>query len=290
MNVLSGMIHLLAKSFRALGTTFFKFGGLLEGLLTALLSPRQLTNHLNGYYASTYYSKEWEKDQLPEESHHAFLLEPWETEVVNKYHLNSGNILVLGAGWGREAIALAKGQASVIGIDRIPTITQAAQKFSRSIQASARFLVADFFALPFAHGQFDSAFLTCTMYSAIPSTQNRQTWLKEVGRCLKPQGLIILSFHIKHPHQSRGDRLIERLNAWIRKFPGANTTHQPGDKCHGGHFFHMFQDESELRQEFQKTGLVIQEVNWGSHFAILSRPPLPVSDAHPTQLSSSVNY
>ena len=167
-------------------------------------------------------------------------------------------------------MAFAKGKARVVGIDRVPTIVNEAAQFAKQAEVQVNFLLADFFALPFVTHQFDCAFLSCTMYSAIPGTQRRQDWLRTITTCLNPRGLIVLSFHAKTPHFAREDRWIEWLNQRIRTLPGANRLHQFGDRCHGGHFFHIFQDEGEIRHELQQAGMVILELKWTEHYAVVS--------------------
>ena len=90
----------MAKGLSFLGHMLFRIGYLFEGLLPALLSPQQLTDHLNRYYLQSYYSDEWDSDRTGRDLSHLFNLEPWESEVCERYDFTSKKILVLGSGWG----------------------------------------------------------------------------------------------------------------------------------------------------------------------------------------------
>ena len=50
-----------------------------------------------------------------------FDLSEEEATVLNRFGPRSGNALVLGCGWGREAIVLAKRGWQVVGIENLPT-------------------------------------------------------------------------------------------------------------------------------------------------------------------------
>lgn len=85
----------------------------LYGLLPALLSPEELTRLTRAHYEKSY--RRIVAESRPEASR--WNLEGWEERVLTRHMAKIGTVLVLGAGFGRESIALAEQGYQVIGLD-----------------------------------------------------------------------------------------------------------------------------------------------------------------------------
>ncbi len=266
-------IRLLARSLKWMGDFFYRLSNTLNGVLPALLSPSQLIMLLKDNYLAVYPDR-LRPTKLEVE---AFSLEPWEVAVFNRYRINSGGkILVLGSGWGREAIAIARMGLSVVGVDINYVATRTAHQSAQTAGLSACFHQADLLHLPYTASSFDFVLLSSMMYSAIPGVSRRQTWLMDIGLLLKPGGLVILSFAPDQWPTSMRRVVCTFLNKFLSKLPGANPYYQPGDDCQWGHFLHEFQDEEEIRQELLDAGVIIRELNWKSGFAVVAYPLAPM--------------
>jgi ubiquinone/menaquinone biosynthesis C-methylase UbiE len=182
-------------------------------------------------------------------------------------------MLVLGAGWGREAIAIAQRGVSVVGVEANAIAARSAHQMAKTIGVPAWFLQADLLKLPTDHEWFDCVLLSQQMYSAIAGKSQRQTWLANLRRVLRPNGTVILSFLPERAQDSRLRTACRRMNRVLVRLPGANLAYQPGDDCYGGHFLHWFQDETEIRSELVDAGARIQELNWARGFAMLTYSP-----------------
>lgn len=269
MKPVGSLCHLIARALERVGLLLYRLGTAFHNLLPVLLTPRDSSALLSRYYASTYYSAEsLDGPNSPETL--GFELESWEIEACNRYGLVCGRMLVLGCGWGREAIGIAERGGQVIGLDRHPGVLRLASRAAAERNVPARFLRGDFLALPCKPASFDTVLLSGTMYSAIPGRETRQGWLQQMRGLCKPDGLIILSFQTDSRPDGRLDRLAERLGAVLLKLPGTNPQYQKGDVCQGGHFFHLFRDETELKAEFDGAGAHLKELNWPRQYAILT--------------------
>ena len=212
---------------------FDRLASFLDGFLPVIFSPGQLSARVRTHYHSPYAeiarraTLDWKKDCR---------LEPMETEIFDRHHIHFGKMLVLGSGWGREAIAVAQRGVAVVGMDTDFTAVRTARELARAAGVSARFHQANFLELPYASSSFDFVLMSHNMYSAISGVSQRQAWLADLGRLLKPNGLVML--------------------------PGTNATYQPGDDCMGGHFIHWFKDVGEIRKELEGAGVTILEINW----------------------------
>jgi ubiquinone/menaquinone biosynthesis C-methylase UbiE len=238
---------------------FDRLASFLCGFIPVLSPPDQISARVRTHYHSTYAEiarradLNWKKDCR---------LEPIETEIFDRHRIHSGKMLVLGSGWGREAIAIAQRGVEVVGMDTDFTAVRTARELAKAAGVSARFHQADFLELPYASSSFDFALMSHNMYSAIPGSSRRQAWLADLDRLLKPNGLVMLSFLPEQLPVPRLRRLSTSLNATLAKLPGTNRDYQPGDDCVGEHFIHWFEDMDEIRKELDGAGVTILEINW----------------------------
>ncbi len=247
---------------------FARLSSFFYGLLPALMPPEQLSTHVAYAYDEIYATHRLSGiDEIDDGS-----LDSWEHNVFNKYKIDAGRMRVLGAGLGRESLAIARRGVTVMGMDINRSAMQVAQRRARAAGVPAWFHQASLFELPYKPGSFDYAIYTSSMYSSIPGKAVRQSWLRSLRRPLKGGALIILSFVSGCPPHGKGKMLRFWMNGILRKLPGANRACQPGDSCLAGHFMHEFQTEQELREELTEAGAVIQELRWAANYAIVTFP------------------
>ncbi len=269
MHLIGYIVRWLARSLESMGRLVSRLSDLFNGLLPALLSPSQLTKLLQDHYRVSYA----DDVDLATTGFERWRLVDWELEVLDRFDIRSGRMLVLGAGCGREALDLARMGISVVGIDTNFAALGTARRIAELAGLLVQFHQADFLKLPYTTASFNCAILSEIMYSAIPGMMRRQAWLRDLSDVLQPDGLLILSFLTERRPISRLQILCRRVNRFLVKLPGANTTYQPGDDCPQGHFVHAFQDEDEIRREFSGSGVLIRELDWKKGFAVLACPP-----------------
>ncbi|MGH7259461.1 MAG: class I SAM-dependent methyltransferase [Nitrospiraceae bacterium] len=256
-------IYLCARGCELAASTLYHLASLFSGLLPALLSPTELSARIIHDYQRVY-EKEPLVYDIGDET-----LESWEITVVERHQIRSGSMLVMGSGWGREALALARRGMTVVGIDTSIVAVKAAQRRAIEAGVPARFHQASFLDLPYKPQCFDYVLLASSMYSTIPTRSGRQAWLRALRRQLKPGGHVILSFALE-PHPRTGLRTVRtRLSAAISKLPGTNHAYQLGDEYLAGHFTHLFQTEDEVRTELTEAGAVIKELRSAKGYAVL---------------------
>lgn len=268
MNVIGWFIRLLARGLGTIGRMFLRLANLLWELVPALLPSDQLARQVQSRYDRMYTAARAPTEgELQEDN-----LEGWELQALDRYRVNSGRLLAMGTGWGREALAIARRGVTVVGIEANPVAVQVAHKFARLTEIPAHFHRADFSAPPYVDGSFDFAIMATTMYSAIPGTARRQAWLSRLGRLLKPGGLVLLSFEHEQPGPSRTKALGRVLNAVLHRLPGCNHDYRPGDTYSAEHYMHVFQSEQEIRAELIGAGASIRELGWARGYAVVSFP------------------
>lgn len=266
MRVLGCLIRYVAILLNAVGRVFERGGFILNGLLPAILPSRDLTSLIQQHYDRSYAEAAIHfSDDLYE-----WALESWEEEVLARHGIQSGRILVLGAGVGRESVALAKRGLQVVGLDISREALQVAVHAADRAGAKALFVQADFLHLPFTAASVRYVLLSGIMYSAIPGRRQRQVWLRSLRAHLQDNGLVLLNFLIERWSATRSRRIIEAVNRVLAALPGANAAYQQGDTCAQSHFLHVFRNEAEIREELREAGVNVVDLNWARGYAVVS--------------------
>lgn len=268
VRLLGLLIEHLSHICARIGGLFYEVTQLLNSLLPAMLPPGELTRLIRVHYEQSYRdaSTQYPADILE------WGLEAWEEEVLAHHKIASGTTVVLGAGVGRESIALAQRGLRVIGLEINRDALCLATRTAQSKSINVAFLQASFLALPILPAQVDYLFLSGIMYSSVPGRQARQAWLRTLSTHLKAGGLAMLNYYIDRTRKPGPPRFAHRLNPWLAGLPGANAAYQPGDLLSSGHFLHAFLSEEELRSELTEAGATILQLNWGKQFAVLAWP------------------
>jgi ubiquinone/menaquinone biosynthesis C-methylase UbiE len=264
MRLFGSLIHFFARASEWAGDRFHHLSNLLNGILPVALSQDELTTLIRNFYRKAY--ADWHDLPNPED----LFLEPWETEVLDRHHVRSGTLLVLGSGVGREPILIAQRGVATVGVDTNANAVRQASRTAATLGVRAHFLQASFLDLPFTGSSFNYVLLPSTMYSAVAGVPGRRAWLQDLRRLLKPDGFVMLSFSKQHDMHSPRARFLTSLNGVLRRLPSSNPSYQPGDDCVGGHFLHGFQSETEIREELLQAGAVIKELQWERGFAVVA--------------------
>lgn len=135
------------------------------------------------------------------EEHYAAGRAPWDlgqpapalTAWLKREPSHQGRAIVLGAGRGHDAIALARAGYTVTAVDFSKTALQEARALAEAEGATVTFLERDIFALLPEHaGQYDLVF-EHTCYCAIDPSR-RKAYAELVRRLLKPGGRLVAVF------------------------------------------------------------------------------------------------
>jgi len=241
---------------------------LLAEVLPAVLPPNELTKLIRNHYEDNYQGV---AARLSKDSYR-WTLENWEERVLACHKIVSGTILVLGAGVGRESIALAQRGFQVVGIDINRESLCVASQQALAGDAHPLFAQADFLAIPIGLDRVDYVLMSGIMYSSIPGRRQRQAWLRSLRACMNKQGLLVLNFLITREIETRTHQLIHTFNLRLMTLPGANQSYQLGDTCSQNHFLHAFADEEEIRSELREAGATVNQLLWQEGCAVLSWP------------------
>lgn len=266
MRLLASFVTALTRTLARVVERLSGFQMVLHGILPALLPPETLIRLTRTHYEKHY--RTLTAESLPEAVRWG--LEGWEEQVVAHHMTTIGTVLVLGAGFGRESIALAERGYQVVGLDSNRDGLIVAVRQAAALGLRAPLVQADFLALPILPFRLEYLLLSGVMYSSIPGRQRRQAWIRSLRPSLKQGGKTILNFLAVREPETHTFRVIRTWTSRLLRLPGSNRDYQPGDYCSQGHFMHLFTDEQEIRSELTEAGASILELNWREGFAVIA--------------------
>lgn len=194
-------------------------------------------------------------------------LEGWEESLFARVWPPSGRFLVVGCGAGREAIALAKRGFSVIGIDVVPGLIEAAREQAELLGVEVTFEVKAAHVLAYPAESFDAVLCSHGVYNFTPTRRRRIELLRLFERLMIPGGILVLWAGW---YRDRGPRLalVDGLRWLLHQALAERFSTEPGDRlirhlsfasdarvqC----FCHVFQDPREIRREIVAAGLIVE--------------------------------
>ena len=256
--VTGGLIRLHRFSSKVLPKGSSSF---LGALLLTLLNPYELEEQVKKYYNFP--------EAIENECRMAVEgLSEEEAHFISVYFKGKKSCLVLGAGSGRESLALAKLGFDVKGIDSSPVLVEKAREEGRRLALNCQFEVGDMFRRLQIGGSYDILFLSGNMYSAIPTRKARVDFLKHIQTFLRANGLFYLEFLGETRLQRR--RWKFRFKKWAATVVNGNRSLEEGDVLYlPGHYFHLFRD-SEILREIEEGGFEVAAFNKERACAVLS--------------------
>jgi SAM-dependent methyltransferase len=267
MPIVAIVIRIVARGLERLGHLVLRLSDVFYNLLPVFCPPHTLSRMVRGYYERVYTTDQTSDSVNPR----LYSLEDWERELLDRYGIRSGRMLVLGAGRGREGIAISRRGLHVVAVESNPAAVRLGRRVAAQCGTPVQFFQADFLDLPFVAGSFDYAFLADLMYSATPGRAQRQAWLKALLSLLTPGGLLVLSFAVEYPTSgSRGFR--HQISSAVSRLPGTSETYEDGDTCYAGHYLHVFPDEAAVHAELSGSGGLVKEVVWPTGYGVIAAP------------------
>ena len=229
-----------------------RFGRFIQTLALMVMRTNDLIEFGRQTYAIPEAVKIWGRDDLIDSG-----LTPDENDLLDRISQSNGRLLLLGVGGGREAVALGQKGFDVTGVDFIPQLVAKARK--NCARRNIRFtgLVQEISRIDVPAASFDVVWLGDGMYSTVPTSHRRVEMLKRIRSALKDEGYCICQFFWR-----RGKGVPHAVE-WLRKcfsfLTWGNIHYEEGDTLfQNTEFIHEFSSEQTLKDEFKKSGFVVE--------------------------------
>lgn len=188
------------------------------------------------------------------DAHNRLGLLAWEEAALDPCFAGRGRLAVLGAGGGREVLALARRGYAVEGFECNPVLVESANRLlaREGVTAAVRWLARD--TAPAAARPYDGVVLGWSMYTLVVGRAARIALLRGLRAAVPPGAPLLASFFTRDEADDRA-RTVHRVANRVRGLLGRARV-EPGDDFAPG-YVHRF-TRAEVAAEFAEGGFELR--------------------------------
>lgn len=229
-------------------------GSALQSLAISVMRPDDLVEFSRRSYAEPGQVASWGGDEFV-----AGGLSATEKELLDRSLIQSGKLLLLGIGGGREALALAEKGFFVTGVDFVPAMVDRALEIAHSRGVVMEGIAMEATCLTLPENKYDLVWFSPRQYSFTPTRMRRVALLRKLHAGLRPEGCVICQFHWDPGRRfSAKSSALHRFLAWSSF---GHLGYEPGDMLwRQREFLHAFSNCKELLWEFTAAGFAIEHL------------------------------
>ena len=235
-----------------------QLGDFIQSLAVVVMKPNDLIEFSRQTYTRPQSVESFTEDALVDSG-----LSPDELDLLAEVPDATGDLLLLGVGGGREAIALARMGYRVTGVDYVAEMVNRTRENAAQREVQVEGLVQEISRLDVPASAYDVAWLSRSMYSCVPTRARRVEMVRRIAQALKPGGFFLCQFHWD-PRQRSTDagRLLRHLAGILTL---GNLAYEEGDMLwRGVEFLHAFASEHAIRSELEDGGLSVHRIQTAS--------------------------
>jgi len=271
MRIVSHITFSISRAMYFISERLYRLTAVFDALNVAVFTPEEMAGIGRKAYNNLVESFSSEESIMTG-------LVDWEKETVERFAARKGSFLVLGAGGGREAIALAKMGFRVVGIDSSPVMLEVGRQNAERWKVAVDFREGDFLSSDTGDEKFDYCLLSCVMYSSVPSSEMRVKMLRHIRNNLSDKGILIIHFLLRPKNAPDKGKNIKLM---VARLVRGNTGYRTGDSFSTAlHFMRYFPDDGEVISEVSQAGFRVldKEAYPESEYMVLSP-----ADSHEAQ-------
>jgi hypothetical protein len=190
-----------------------------------------------------------------QDAHNLRGLFDWERQALGEHFGRTGSLLVLGAGGGREVLALARLGYAVTGYECNPTLLRAGRQLLARTGGGAELRGIARDQAPRDGGGHDGVIVGWSAYTLIPGRPERVAFLAGLRLCVPAGAPVLVSFFSRPEHCLR-TRIVTAVANATRRLRRARPV-DPGDDLTPD-FVHRF-TRAELAAELRAGGFGLVE-------------------------------
>lgn len=229
--------------------------GLFDGLVLGLLDDRRLAA-----LDAAYYDRE---GMYVDEAYNRSGLSPWEQSAIDRWFPPGCRVTVVGAGGGREVLALLDQGYDAIGFEPHPDLAAFGARLTEQAGHGRRVQVCSRDGWPATAPKADAVVVGWGAYMLMPGRDRRIAFLRAAAASLPPGGPVLLSFFPRRGTAVRF-RVSSSVGSMLRRLRGRQPV-EAGDALEPNfvHFFSGAQVESELADAgFRPVHIAFENYGW----------------------------
>ena len=235
------------SSLQLMSKTFNFFDAILSGFWLGVMNEKSIDFYVELHYRNSI--------KYTDDKYNLSGLSGWEKNMINKYFSNAKSILLIGAGGGRETVALTKMGFEVDSYECSKVFVEYGNEFlnKNNIDSEIKYLPAN--SVPADIKKYDGIIIGWGTYSHIQGNKKRISFLKDLHSFIHKETPLMISFLIKE-EKGRQERLIKSVSNFFRVFTRKEKT-ESGDRLYS-YFAHFFNEE-EIRSELDRANFILIE-------------------------------
>ena len=175
---------------------------------------------------------------------------PWEETALDEWFAGRRRLLLVGAGGGRELVALAARGLSVDAYECNPALVAAGNDLLERRGVDARIALLPRDEAPGGGGPYDGGLVGWSAYMLMPGRERRIRFLRGMHDRLQPGAPLLLSFWTRMEGAPRPPRVVRVANT-VRRMLGRPRVDLGDDLA--PNYLHSF-TEAEVRAEMTEGG------------------------------------
>jgi hypothetical protein len=191
----------------------------------------------------------YDKDQMyRDDKYNKSGLWKWEQKVIEKYFADCKNLLLIGAGGGREVLALSRLNYQVDGYECNKNLVEFANQLltQENVNSQVKLIARD--SCPETQQKYDGVIIGWGAYMLIQGRDRRINLLKKIKETMNPQAPIFLSFYC-YQKTNRYYYIIAKIGNSIRWLLRRDLLDVGDDLVPNYvHYFTQTQIEKELKE------------------------------------------
>ena len=140
----------------------------------------------------------------------------WERDTIDRSFRHCHRIAVIGAGGGREVVALEGEGFDVLGYESHPSLREEGNALLESLGCASRIAPMPRDVWSPGDERFDGVVVGCATYMLVDSREARITLLRSVRSCVPAGGPVLVSFFVR-TGESRYFGVVRRVASTVRR-------------------------------------------------------------------------
>lgn len=183
---------------------------------------------------------------------------PWTECITPLTELRRNSVILdIGAGTGRQTIAITREEFNVVAVDFAVNMLKQLSKRASNLNLDSRIsaVASDIVALPFRVGAFDGIEIVAALHH-VPSRRLRASVVREINRVTKVGGQVVVSVWFRGQRGFYRPLITSAFFTLLRRSEWGDVSVPWGELPR---FYHLF-SKRELRSLFSALGFRVEEI------------------------------
>lgn len=241
--------------------TYNLMDAVLSGIWLGVMSEKSLDIYDEMHYNNS--------EKYTDDNYNLSGLFEWEKERIEKYFLKSKKVLLLGAGGGRETVALFRMGYNVDSFECNMGLVEYGNIFLKKYTKDYKIKYLQKDSVPSVIMKYDGIIIGWGAYSHIRGFEKRIAFLKKLQPFLNKDAPLMISF-LTNEEKGRQEKITKKVSDFFRFLRNKDKI-EPGDKLQAS-FVHYFTKQEIIKELTQSNYKVLDyyDIDYGCAISLVN--------------------